>query len=69
MQIREQYQAARIYSRDPNLHGSAHWADRSHLKNRHYGENGKIFPGYGLPENAKGRAFPITSNTQRHLLM
>ena len=68
MQTREQYQAARIYSRDPHLHGSAHWADRAHLKNRHYGENGKIFLGYGLPENAKGRAFPITSNTQRHLL-
>ena len=68
MQTREQYQAARIYSRDPHLHGSAHWADRAHLKNRHYGETGKIFLGYGLPENAKGRAFPITSNTQRHLL-
>lgn len=68
MQTREQYEAARIYSRDPNMHGSARWADKAHLKTRHYGENGKIFLGYGLPDNAKGSAFAITSNTQRHLL-
>ena len=68
MQTREQYQAARIYSHDPHLHGSAHWADKAYLKKRHYGEDGKIFLGYGVPENTKARSFPITSNTQRHLL-
>lgn len=58
----------RIYSRDPDLHGSARWADKDHLTKRHHGENGKIFLGYGLPEHSKARSFAITSNTQRHLL-
>ncbi|MBT3001098.1 MAG: type IV secretory system conjugative DNA transfer family protein [Candidatus Thiodiazotropha sp. (ex Ctena orbiculata)] len=67
MQLREQY-ASRIYSRDAHLHGSSRWASRAHLKNRHYGEDGNIFLGYGLPENTKGKSYAITSNTQRHLL-
>lgn len=68
MQPRKQYEAARIYSRDPALHGSARWADRAHLKARHYGETGRIFLGYGLPEHSKARSFAITSSTERHLL-
>ena len=59
---------ARIYSRDPELYGSARWADRAHLKARHYGENGKIFLGYGFPEYRQAASFAITSTTQRHLL-
>ncbi len=58
----------RIYSRDPQLHGSALWATREHLRKRHYGETGRIFLGYGLPEHRKARSFQITTNTQRHLL-
>ncbi|MCU7859114.1 MAG: type IV secretory system conjugative DNA transfer family protein [Candidatus Thiodiazotropha sp. (ex Lucinoma kastoroae)] len=58
----------RIYSRDPHLHGSARWADKKHLHKRHYGEDGNIFLGYGMPEHAKARSFAITTNTQRHLL-
>lgn len=58
----------RIYSRDHALHGSARWADREYLKQRHYGERGKIFLGYGFPAHSKARAYAITSNTQRHLL-
>ncbi|MEW8693316.1 MAG: type IV secretory system conjugative DNA transfer family protein [Candidatus Thiodiazotropha endolucinida] len=68
MQTREQYNAARIYSRDPGLHGSARWADKAHLQSRHYGSGGRIFLGYGLPEHTKACSYPITSNTQRHLL-
>ncbi|GAB6906257.1 conserved hypothetical protein [Desulfosarcina cetonica] len=59
---------ARIYARDPGLHGSARWADKAHLKRRHYGENGKIFLGYGFPEHRQAASFTITSSTQRHLL-
>lgn len=59
---------ARIYSRDPDLHGSARWATRDHLQKRHYGENGKIFLGYGFPEHNKAKSYAISSNTQRHLL-
>lgn len=59
---------ARIYARDPGLHGSARWADRVHLKKRHYGESGKIFLGYGFPEHRQAASFAITSSTQRHLL-
>ena len=58
----------RIYSRDPDLHGSARWANKKHLKARHHGENGKIFLGYGFPEHRQAGSFAITSNTQRHLL-
>jgi len=58
----------RIYSRDPQLQGSAQWADKHHLRKRHYGENGAIFMGYGLPEHNKGRSFLITANTKKHLL-
>lgn len=60
--------AHRIYSRDPHLHGSAQWADKNHLRTRHYGEDGKIFLGYGLREHNKARSFPITTNTKKHLL-
>lgn len=58
----------RIYSYDPGLHGSARWADQAHLEERHYGENGKIFLGYGFPEHKTAGSFAITSNTQKHLL-
>ncbi len=58
----------RIYSRDTQLHGSAEWASRDYLRSRNYGENGNIFLGYGLPENNKEGCYPITTNTQRHLL-
>ncbi len=68
VQLREQYEAARLYSRDPHLHGSARWADRAYLRDRRYGETGRIFLGYGLPEHSKARSFAITSNTQRHIL-
>jgi len=60
--------ASRIYSRDPQLHGSAEWATKAHLRQRHYGETGRIFLGYGLPEYKKERSFAVTTNTQRHLL-
>jgi type IV secretion system protein VirD4 len=59
---------ARIYSHDPHLHGSARWADKAHLQKRRYGENGKIFLGYGFPEHNRAKSFAITSSTQRHLL-
>lgn len=68
MQNPDQNQPARIYSRDPDLHGSAQWATPEHLKKRALGENGQIFLGYGQPEHSKARSFAITSNTQRHLL-
>jgi len=58
----------RIFARDLALHGSAQWATRDHLRARQYGERGRIFLGYGLPENNKARAFPITTNTHRHLI-
>jgi type IV secretion system protein VirD4 len=68
MKEQNNYLHSRIYSRDPDLHGSARWADKTHLKKRHYGENGKIFLGYGFPEHSKAGSYAITSNTQRHLL-
>lgn len=59
---------SRIYSRDPDLHGSSRWATQTHLRQKRYDEGGTIFLGYGMAENAKGRAYPITTNTQKHLL-
>ena len=35
---------------------------------RHYGVGGSIFLGYGMAEYAKERAYPITTNTKKHLL-
>lgn len=59
---------SRVYSRDPDLHGSSKWATKSHLQNKGYGEEGRIFLGYGMAEGEKSRAYNITTNTQKHLL-
>lgn len=59
---------SRIYAYDRALYGSAQWASRAHLRERGYGSKGRIFLGYGLPESPKDGAFPVTSDTARHLL-
>ncbi len=61
-------QPSRIYSPDPDLYGSSRLATREHLRVKRYGENGKIFLGYGMAEHSKDRAYKITTNTQKHLL-
>lgn len=70
MQLRSQgaQHPSRIYSRDPDLHGSSQWATRAHLHQKGYGESGRIFLGYGMAETGNGRAYDITTNTQKHLL-
>ncbi len=70
MQLRSQgaQHPSRIYSRDPDLHGSSKWATKNHLHQKGYGEGGRIFLGYGMAEANKGRAYCITTNTQKHLL-
>lgn len=59
---------ARIYSRDPDLHGSSKLATKNYLRRKGYGEGGRIFLGYGLAEEHKGKAYPITSRTKKHIL-
>ncbi len=59
---------SRIYSYDPALHGSSQWATRAHLKSRNYGDKGRIFLGYGLPEPGCPHQMILTTNTLRHLL-
>ena len=61
-------QPARIYSRDPYVHGSSQWASRAHLKSRHYGETGRMFLGYGLPEHSKAKSYQIRSSSKMHHL-
>ena len=70
MQLRSQgaQHPSRIYSRDPDLHGSSKWATKNHLHQKGYGEGGRIFLGYGMAEANKDRAYCITTNTQKHLL-
>lgn len=70
MQLRSQgaQHPSRIYSRDPDLHGSSKWATKNHLHQKGYGESGRIFLGYGMAESGNGRAYGITTNTQKHLL-
>ncbi|GAB1261483.1 type IV secretory system conjugative DNA transfer family protein [Aurantivibrio plasticivorans] len=70
MQLRSQgtQHPSRIYSRDPDLHGSSKWATKNHLQQKGYGEGGRIFLGYGMAESNKGRAYCVTTNTQKHLL-
>lgn len=60
---------ARIYSRDAYAYGSSQWASRAHLKSRHYGETGRIFLGYGLPEQSKAKAYQIRSSSKMHHLV
>jgi len=62
-------QPPRIYSRDPHAHGSAQWATPAHLKARHYGETGRMFLGYGLPENSKAKSYQIRSSSKMHHLV
>lgn len=57
---------SRIYRADQHVHGSAQWATKTHLKERGYDENGRIFLGYGIPEHNKARSFAITTSTARH---
>ncbi|MBT3022031.1 MAG: type IV secretory system conjugative DNA transfer family protein [Candidatus Thiodiazotropha sp. (ex Lucina aurantia)] len=66
MRSNQHVPAPRIYSHDPYVHGSARWATREHLKQRKYGENGRIFLGYGLPEHNKKHSFAISTSTARH---
>lgn len=61
-----EYVPPRIYRSDAQLHGSAKWATREHLKKLKYGEDGRIFLGYGVPEHNKQRSFAITTSTARH---
>lgn len=61
-------ETGRIYQRDPGLYGSARWASRAHLASRGYGPRGTKFLGYGLPEAAGQSAYPIATDTRRHLL-
>jgi type IV secretion system protein VirD4 len=68
LRSQETQHPSRIYSRDPDLHGSSKWANKAHLHQKGYGKAGRIFLGYGMAETVNGRAYPITTNTQKHLL-
>ena len=59
---------SRIYSRDFHLHGSSRWAQQSYLKEKGKIGKGRIFLGYAMSETKKGRAHPITTNTEKHIL-
>ncbi len=62
-------QPSRIYSRDADVHGSSQWASREHLKARHFGETGRMFLGYGLPEHSKAKSYQIRSSSKMHHLV
>ena len=57
-----------IYQRDPQIHGSAQWADKAYLKTRGFGPDNPLLLGYGLPEHDRAGAFPIAYGGARHLL-
>ncbi|MGH1470837.1 MAG: type IV secretory system conjugative DNA transfer family protein [Cellvibrionaceae bacterium] len=63
-----QSNASRIYSRDHFLHGSSRWASRAYLKEKGKIDEGRIFLGYAMAETKNGRALPITTNTEKHLI-
>lgn len=64
--LNPEQQPSRIYRSDEYLHGSARWSTKADLKQRHYGEHGRIFLGYGLPERNRKHSFAITTSTARH---
>ncbi len=57
-----------FHQRDSHLQGSAEWANKKHLHERDYGENGHHFLGYGLPEKQGDAHYPITYGGGRHFL-
>lgn len=57
-----------IYSRDPDIHGSARWATRGHLAARGYGEQGHFHLGYNLPDKAGERPTAVSYSSARHML-
>lgn len=54
----------RIYQRDLQLHGSAHWASPKELAANGFGTRGRLLLGYGLLPT--GGTFPITYNGAKH---
>lgn len=61
-------EAERIYSRDPFVYGSSQWATKRILAENGYHHSGKLFYGYGMPESTKEGAYPLTSDTEKHIL-
>jgi type IV secretion system protein VirD4 len=59
----------RLWSFDPDSHGSARWADSAHLTARGYGPDGRHTLGYLPARDAKGRAVPVTYDGDRHELI
>ncbi|MGH1404340.1 MAG: type IV secretory system conjugative DNA transfer family protein [Alphaproteobacteria bacterium] len=58
----------RIYRRDPYVHGSAEWATAQHLKERHYGEDGRLPLGYLPAEHIKTKQTLIATSIKAHIL-
>lgn len=59
----------RVWSYDPDLHGSARWADAAHLESRGYGEDGHHRLGFLPAEARRGRARALTYGGARHRLV
>ncbi|MEE4290046.1 MAG: type IV secretory system conjugative DNA transfer family protein [Erythrobacter sp.] len=59
----------RIWRYDPQLYGSARWADAAHLAERGYGERGCHVLGYLPAERSRERARRITYGGARHRMI
>ncbi|KUF12278.1 type IV secretory system conjugative DNA transfer family protein [Pseudoponticoccus marisrubri] len=59
----------RLWSFDPDSHGSAKWADAAHLAARGYGLAGRHTLGYLPAKDARQPALPVTYGGDRHELI
>lgn len=63
------FRERQVWAYDPDLHGSARWADAHHLEERSYGERGHHLLGYLAAEENRGRARLITYGGARHRMV
>jgi type IV secretion system protein VirD4 len=64
-----EFRERQVWAYDPDLHGSARWADADHLAERGYGERGRHLLGYLPAEEKRHRARLITYGGARHRMV
>ncbi|WP_172332129.1 type IV secretory system conjugative DNA transfer family protein [Mangrovicoccus sp. HB161399] len=67
--LQKEQDQRRLWSFDPDSHGSARWAEPAHLSARGYGPFGRHTLGYLPASDARQGAVPVTYNGDRHELI
>ena len=67
--VKKEQAQRRLWSFDPDSHGSARWADPAHLTARGYGSAGRHTLGYLPAKDARQGAVPVSYGGDRHELI